>query len=73
MCYRWKSLIFYLMFVFVVNILLLNVLIAQMSDTYTKYRDDAHNSLSLARAWIISKVEHTSFLHLDVSLHEISH
>ena len=64
---RWNSLLFYLMFMFIVNILLLNVLIARMSDTYSKFRDDAHIALCLARAWIISKVEHTSFLHADVS------
>ena len=48
----------YLLFLFTVNVILLNMLIAQMSDTYTSFKEDAHTALSISRAWIISRLEH---------------
>ena len=50
----------YILFLFSVNVILLNMLIAQMSDTYTSFREDAHTALSMSRAWIISRLEHFS-------------
>ncbi len=52
----------YLAFLFLVIVVLLNLLIAQMSDTYSSVQQDAQRSLAINRAWIVARVEHNSFL-----------
>ena len=54
--------IIYLTFLFLVIVVLLNLLIAQMSDTYGSVQQDAQRSLAISRAWIVARVEHNSFL-----------
>ena len=43
-------------------VVLLNILIAQLSDTYQNIQGDAQRGLALNRAWIISRVELNSVL-----------
>ena len=38
-------------------VVLLNILIAQLSDTYQNIQGDAQRGLALNRAWIITRVE----------------
>ena len=57
---RWLSVIIYTAFLFLVITVLLNLLIAQMSDTYTNVQSDAQRSLFINRAWIVARVEHSS-------------
>ena len=44
-------------------VVLLNILIAQLSDTYQNVQSDAHRGLELNRAWIITRVELHSIYH----------
>ena len=53
--------IIYLSFIFVIIVLLLNLLIAQMSNTYNTILNEAQYALLLNRAWIVARVEHNSF------------
>jgi ankyrin repeat protein len=55
----------YLTFLFIVVVILLNLLIASMTDTYTNVQRDAQRDLVLDRAWIVARVEHNSMLSLD--------
>ena len=50
----------YTVFLFLVITVLLNLLIAQMSDTYTNVQSDAQRSLFINRAWIVARAEHNS-------------
>ena len=59
-CHRWLSVIIYTVFLFLVITVLLNLLIAQMSDTYTNVQSDAQRSLFINRAWIVARAEHNS-------------
>ncbi len=59
---RWLGVFIYLLFLFLVIVVLLNLLIAQMSDTYGSVQQDAQRSLAINRAWIVARVEHNSFL-----------
>ena len=52
----------YLVFLFLVIVVLLNLLIAQMSDTYSGVHQDAQRSLAINRAWIVARVEHNSLI-----------
>ena len=52
----------YIVFLFLVVVVLLNLLIAQMSDTYGSVQQDAQRSLAINRAWIVARVEHNSLL-----------
>ena len=54
--------IFYMTFLFLVIVVLLNLLIAQMSDTYANVQLDAQRSLAINRAWIVARVEHNALL-----------
>ena len=45
-------------------VILLNLLIASMTDTYTNVQRDAQRDLVLDRAWIVARVEHNSMLSL---------
>ena len=49
-------------------VILLNILIAQLSDTYQNIQGDAQRGLTLNRAWIISRVELNSILTGKVSV-----
>ena len=59
---RWFGVIVYIVFLFLVVVVLLNLLIAQMSDTYGSVQQDAQRSLAINRAWIVARVEHNSLL-----------
>ena len=61
---RWLSVIIYTVFLFLVLTILLNLLIAQMSDTYSNVQSDAQRSLVINRAWIVARVEHNTLLSL---------
>ena len=54
----------YLVFLFVVVVILLNMLIAAMTDTYSNVQSDAQRDLALERAWIVARVEHNSMLRI---------
>ena len=54
--------VLYLLFLFLTIVVLLNLLIAQMSDTYSSVQQDAQRSLAINRAWIVARVEHNSML-----------
>ena len=62
--HRWLSVIIYTVFLFLVITVLLNLLIAQMSDTYTNVQSDAQRSLAINRAWIIARVENNTLFSL---------
>ena len=49
-------------FLFLVITVLLNLLIAQMSNTYTNVWSDAQRSLYINRAWIVAKLEDNDLL-----------
>lgn len=51
------SLIIMVAFLFTICVLLLNILIAQLSDTYQNVQQDAQRGLEVNRAWIVSRVE----------------
>ncbi|XP_065884791.1 transient receptor potential cation channel subfamily A member 1-like isoform X2 [Dysidea avara] len=63
--YEWLSVIIYVVFLFLVITVLLNLLIAQMSDTYSNVQSDAQRSLVINRAWIVARVEHNTLLAFD--------
>lgn len=60
--HRWLSVILYIVFLFLVITIMLNLLIAQMSDTYAKEQDDVQRSFVMNRAWIVAKVENNSLI-----------
>jgi hypothetical protein len=51
-----------LLFLFATLVVLLNILIARLSDTYQNIQRDAQRSLELDRAWIVTRVERHSVL-----------
>ncbi|BFZ24803.1 hypothetical protein BsWGS_27842 [Bradybaena similaris] len=55
--YRPMSCVIMVVFLFVCCVVLLNILIAQLSDTYQNVQKDAHRGLEMNRAWIITRVE----------------
>ena len=59
---RWLSVILYIVFLFLVITIMLNLLIAQMSDTYSNEQDDAQRSFVMNRAWIVAKAENNSLV-----------
>ena len=52
----------YLTFLFGVVVVLLNLLIAQMSDTYTKIQEDVEGTFAIARARIIARLQKGKWL-----------
>ena len=54
---RWFSIVMYLVFLFTVIVVLLNLLIAQMSDTYNKIQGDVEGTFAIARARIIARLQ----------------
>ncbi|XP_067674667.1 transient receptor potential cation channel subfamily V member 6-like [Haliotis asinina] len=55
--YSTLSCIIMVIFLFTCIVVLLNILIAQLSDTYQNVQTDAQRALELNRAWIIARVE----------------
>lgn len=49
-------------FLFTICVVLLNILIAQLSDTYQNVQQDAQRGLEVSLALIVSKVESNSLL-----------
>lgn len=49
-------------FLFTICVLLLNILIAQLSDTYQNVQQDAQRGLEVSLALIVSRVESNSLL-----------
>ena len=58
------GMIIYITFLCLVIVVLPNLLIAQMSDTYANVQMDAQRSLAIHRAWIVARVEHNALLHI---------
>ncbi|XP_062579307.1 uncharacterized protein LOC134241264 [Saccostrea cucullata] len=56
------SLIIMAVFLFTICVLLLNILIAQLSDTYQNVQQDAQRGVEVDRAWIVARVELNSLL-----------
>ena len=52
----------YMTFLFGVIVVLLNLLIAQMSDTYTKIQEDVEGTFAIARARIIARLQKGKWL-----------
>lgn len=55
--YRWFSISLYLVFLFVIIVVLLNLLIAQMSNTYSNVQEEAESTYAVAKAVILSRLE----------------
>ncbi|XP_064594623.1 uncharacterized protein LOC135461446 [Liolophura sinensis] len=51
------SVILIIVFMFLCIVVMLNLLIAQLSDTYQNIQSDAHRGLELNRAWIVTRME----------------
>lgn len=66
--YRVISTIVMVCFLFVCCVILLNLLIAQISDTYQNVQQDAQRELEVHRAWIVARVELNSFFFGTVPL-----
>lgn len=58
----WLAIILYLGFLFLVIVVLLNLLIAQMTDTYASVQEDVQRSIFFRRAWTIANIERNSLL-----------
>nr|XP_022293145.1 uncharacterized protein LOC111103871 isoform X2 [Crassostrea virginica] len=65
------SLIIMVVFLFTICVLLLNILIAQLSDTYKNVQKDVQRGLEVNRAWIVSRVELNS--HYIGKGHRVTH
>ena len=55
--HRWFSVVMYMAFLFTVIVVLLNVLIAQMSHTYSKLQENNDGAFNIIRAGQISEVQ----------------
>ena len=53
-------------FLFVTLVIMLNILIAQLSDTYQNVQADAQRGLEVNRAWNVARVELNSWFHGQV-------
>ncbi len=56
---RWLGVVTYLIFLFTLEVIMLNLLIAQMSDTFSNVQGDAQRSLAINRARTIIGIEKT--------------
>ena len=54
---RWLAVIIYWLLIFIVAIILLNILIAQFSQSYEEQRGVAHVSVTLTRTKLLHKME----------------
>ena len=52
---RWFSVVLYLLFLFTVVIVLVNILIAQVNDSYSKVKQDVEGTFAVARARIVAR------------------
>ena len=57
MHHRWLGTLFYMTFLFVVAVILLNLLIAQFSNTYEDVTEKAKVSVTLNRTKILADME----------------
>lgn len=57
LCFRWFCTVILIVYMFVVMVMLLNILIAQLTDIYESIRRGAQVEVELHRAAIISAVE----------------
>ena len=63
-----------MMFLFFVEVVLLNLLIAQMSDTFSNVKEDAQRSLAINQARTIISIEKTGmFLNFKVKFQQFMH
>jgi len=62
------SVVLMLCFLFTCIVILLNILIAQLTDTYQKVQQDAQRGLEVNRAWIVARVELNSLVFGSVRL-----
>ena len=60
--FNWMSAVVYLTFLFLIIIVYINVFIAQLSDTYSKFEQIAAHSFAWHRLNFIIQLERTSFL-----------
>ena len=61
---RWLGCILYLIFLFSVIVIMLNLLIAQMTDTFVNFQLDAQRELAINQAWTICLLERTGLIGL---------
>ena len=54
---RWFSVALYLAFLFLVTVVLLSLLIAQMNTTYRIIQEDVEGTFAIARARIIARLQ----------------
>ena len=54
---RWFSIVLYMTFLFAMIVVLLNVLIAQMSNTYNELQENNDGTFNLIRAKVISRLQ----------------
>eukprot|EP00117_Sycon_ciliatum_P006748 scpid21439/ scgid3916/ Transient receptor potential cation channel subfamily A member 1; Ankyrin-like with transmembrane domains protein 1; Transformation-sensitive protein p120 len=62
----WLGIVLILLFMFIVIVVLLNILIAQLSDTYQNVQSDAQREVELNRAYIVGHVEKNSLLYKNL-------
>ena len=55
-------------FLFVTLVIMLNILIAQLIDTYQNVQADAQRGLEVNRAWNVARVELNSWFHGQVKI-----
>ena len=66
--YRWLGVSTYLIFLFFIEVILLNLLIAQMSNTFSTVQGDAQRSVAITKARTIIRIERAGGLSVLVSL-----
>ena len=54
---RWFSIVLYMTFLFAMIVVLLNVLIAQMSNTYSELQENNDGTFNIIRATVISRLQ----------------
>lgn len=60
--YSWLGITLMLLFSFLIAVILLNLLIAQLSDTYQKIQNNAQRELELNRVYVLTQIEKNSFI-----------
>ncbi|XP_065839643.1 transient receptor potential cation channel subfamily V member 1-like [Oscarella lobularis] len=64
--FSWLGVLLMLFFMFTIIVLLLNLLIAQLSDTYQNVQSDAQRELELNRAANVARIEKNSLIFRDL-------
>ena len=67
-CIRWLSTVLMVLYLMTCIVVLLNILIAQLSDTYQNIKGDAQRALELNRASIVTRVDLNSVFVGKVSI-----